>query len=66
MTESVFFLTSPLLQDPKRVRHGFFTRQGGVSTGIYGSLNTGYGSDDDADAVTENRRRIAVAMALPA
>ena len=65
MTESVSFLTSPALQDPKRVRHGFFTRRGGVSTGIYDSLNTGYGSDDDADAVTENRRRIAAALALP-
>ncbi|MCB1510894.1 MAG: peptidoglycan editing factor PgeF [Hyphomicrobiaceae bacterium] len=41
------------------VRHGFFTRQGGVSGGVYASLNCGYGSDDDRDAVTENRRRIA-------
>ncbi|MDA0661582.1 MAG: peptidoglycan editing factor PgeF [Proteobacteria bacterium] len=66
MTQSVSFLTSPALQDPARLRHGFFTRQGGVSKGIYGSLNTGYGSDDDAAAVTENRRRIAEALALPA
>lgn len=66
MTESVSFLTSPALRDPKRLRHGFFTRMGGVSTGIYDSLNTGYGSDDDADAVTENRRRIAEALELPA
>lgn len=38
--------------------HGFFTRLGGVSTGIYDSLNTGRGSDDDPNAVAENRRRI--------
>ena len=38
--------------------HGFFTRLGGVSTGIYESLNTGRGSDDDAAAIAENRRRV--------
>ena len=41
------------------VSHGFFTREGGVSTGIYASLNCGLGSDDDKGAVTENRARIA-------
>lgn len=41
------------------IAHGFFTRQGGVSTGEYNSLNCGYGSDDDRALVTENRRRIA-------
>lgn len=41
------------------VRHGFFTRNGGASTGLYDSLNTGVGSQDDAEAVQENRRRIA-------
>jgi YfiH family protein len=41
------------------VRHGFFTRQGGVSTGIYDSLNTGAGSRDDPAAVAENKRRVA-------
>ena len=38
--------------------HGFFTRLGGVSTGIYESLNTGRGSQDEAAAVAENRRRV--------
>ena len=38
--------------------HGFFTRLGGVSTGIYESLNTGRGSDDAPDAVVENRKRV--------
>ena len=51
----------PLL-DRAGVRHGFFTRQGGVSTGIYDSLNTGLGSTDDAAAVAENRHRIAAHM----
>ncbi|MEZ6023811.1 MAG: peptidoglycan editing factor PgeF [Hyphomonadaceae bacterium] len=41
------------------VRHGFFARAGGVSTGIYAGLNAGTGSNDDPAAITENRRRIA-------
>ena len=41
------------------IRHGFFTRQGGVSQGLYASLNCGLGSGDDASPVLENRRRIA-------
>jgi hypothetical protein len=51
-------MTSPLL-DLAGVRHAFFTRQGGVSQGIYASLNVGLGSRDDPDAVRENRRRAA-------
>lgn len=48
------------------VHHGFFGREGGVSQGIYASLNAGTGSRDDADAVRENRRRIAATFgALP-
>lgn len=46
------------------VRHGFFGREGGVSAGIYASLNAGTGSDDDPAAVAENRRRIAEAMGV--
>src|SRR5665648_88323 len=41
------------------VQHGFFTRRGGVSSGIYASLNCGPGSRDDAANVTENRARVA-------
>jgi YfiH family protein len=40
------------------IRHGFFTRQGGVSQGIYASLNCGSGSDDDPERVLENRKRV--------
>jgi YfiH family protein len=39
------------------VRHGFFTRAGGVSTGDFASLNCGFGSGDDPEHVAENRRR---------
>lgn len=48
------------------VRHGFFGREGGVSAGIYASLNAGAGSNDDPAAVRENRRRIAAAFGAPA
>lgn len=41
------------------LRHAFFTRDGGVSQGLYQTLNCGFGSDDDPDHVTENRRRAA-------
>jgi YfiH family protein len=44
------------------VRHAFFTREGGVSRGIYASLNGGLGSQDDPASVTENRRRMAEAL----
>lgn len=57
-------ITSPLLDIPG-VRHAFFTRQGGVSTGIYDSLNVGQGSADAAEAVLENRRRAAATFDLP-
>lgn len=51
-------LTSPLL-DLAGIRHAFFTRQGGISTGVYAGLNVGVGSKDDPNAVQENRRRAA-------
>ena len=41
------------------IRHGFFTREGGVSEGIYASLNCGLGSNDDRARVVENRARVA-------
>ena len=46
------------------IRHSFFTRQGGVSEGLYTSLNGGLGSHDDAARVAENRRRMAVALGV--
>ena len=46
------------------VTHGFFTRHGGVSTGIYAALNGGQGSQDRAQAVAENRARIAARLGV--
>ena len=50
-------LTIGRLNDLAAVRHGFFCRSGGVSEGLYSSLNCGYGSGDSPENVTENRRR---------
>jgi len=44
------------------IAHGFFGRQGGVSTGQYSSLNAGHGSDDKAENVAKNRQRVATAL----
>jgi len=48
----------------KNIRHAFFTRQGGVSGGLYTSLNGGVGSRDDATDVAENRSRMAAALGV--
>ena len=58
---SLDIITSPLL-DP--LRHGFFGREGGASSGIFAGLNCGQGSTDQAEAVTINRARVAQAMGL--
>lgn len=42
--------------DAPTIRHGFFTREGGVSSGIFASLNCSLGSGDDVTKVAENRR----------
>lgn len=52
-------LTSPDLSALPGLSHGFFTRRGGVSGGLYASLNIGLGSKDERAAVTENRARVA-------
>jgi YfiH family protein len=48
------------LENLQGIRHGFFTRAGGVSTGIYHGLNCGPGSNDDPSAVDLNRTRVAI------
>jgi polyphenol oxidase len=53
----MLILKSKSLSALPRVRHGFFGRTGGASTGIFASLNCGPGSGDDLDAVAENRKR---------
>jgi YfiH family protein len=52
-------LTSDILSP---VRHGFFSRRGGASSGIFSGLNCGHGSSDQTEAVALNRRRVADAM----
>jgi len=52
------------LQAVPGFRHGFFTREGGVSGGIYASRNCGLGSDDDRAAVLENRARTAADLGV--
>ncbi len=56
-------IRAPALQG---VRHAFFTRQGGVSEGVYASLNGGVGSNDDPAAVAENRARMASVLGVKA
>jgi len=51
-------IESKSLREMKTIRHGFFTREGGVSGGIYASLNCGLGSKDKTRAVMENRRLV--------
>ena len=55
-------ITSGLIATP----HGFFTRKGGASSGIFAGLNCGAGSSDMADAVQINRMRVADAMQVDA
>lgn len=59
-------MVAPITHPALGVPHGFFTRKGGVSDGIYDSLNTGLGSDDDSDRVLENRDRVRAALAASA
>ena len=57
-------IEAPALAALPGIRHGFFTRTGGVSTGIYHSLNGGIGSRDSAAHVAENRARMAAALGV--
>ncbi|MFN4354719.1 peptidoglycan editing factor PgeF [Parvibaculum sp.] len=57
-------LTAKPLDVLSHIRHGFFTREDGVSKGIYASLNCGYGSDDVPENVRENRARVAEKLSV--
>lgn len=57
--KQIEYLTFPLLDEVEMVRHLFSTRMGGVSKGIYASMNLSYTRGDDKEAVDENFRRIA-------
>ena len=56
-------LRAALLESPV-IRHGFFTREGGVSAGIFASLNCSFGSGDDVAKVAENRRLALAQLGL--
>ena len=58
-------ITFAALNSLSRVRHAFLTRIGGVSSGVYASLNCGYGSGDDADAVSRNREIALDRLGVP-
>lgn len=59
---SLVYLTFPMLEETGLVNHLFSTRMGGVSEGIYSSMNLSYTRGDKKEAVDENFRRIAVAL----
>lgn len=61
MQTTLEILTHPLLDT---VRHGFFTRRGGASSGLFSGLNCGFGSSDQAEIVAINRARVAEAMGV--
>jgi purine-nucleoside/S-methyl-5'-thioadenosine phosphorylase / adenosine deaminase len=64
MQQSKLMLQSALLSMLPGIRHGFFTRAGGVSDGFYASLNAGIGSRDAPERVAENRARMAAALGV--
>lgn len=57
---------SNLLSTIDGVKHGFFTRNGGVSDGVYASLNCSPGSNDEINNVMENRQRVMAALGMEA
>lgn len=56
------YLTFPALEETGIVRHLFTTRLGGVSSGMFSSMNLSYNRGDDREAVDENFRRVAQAL----
>ncbi len=57
-------IEAPALAGLAGIRHAFFTRGGGVSPGIYASLNAGVGSNDDPQHVAANRARMAASLGV--
>ena len=60
--ENIQIIKAKKLAQLNGIQHGFFTKNGGVSSGIYTSLNCSHGSHDDPDHVTENRSRAMSAL----
>ncbi|WP_310618973.1 peptidoglycan editing factor PgeF [Flexibacterium corallicola] len=57
-------ITAPALEELSGIKHGFFTRKNGLSTGLYKSLNVGLGSDDERETVLKNRALVAQRMGV--
>ena len=66
MSETVSVITSGALGADAGIRHAFFTRRGGVSEGMFGSLNCGFGSGDVPENVAANREIAMASLGLPA
>lgn len=65
MTKDIIEVQSAAIDNKhSAIAHGFFGRRGGVSSGLYDSLNCGSGSHDDPDLVIENRTRVAKALGV--
>ena len=64
--KDVVYLSFPLLENSRLVKHGFSTRMGGVSEGIFSSMSFGYARGDNPEAVMENYRRMAEALGVEA
>jgi YfiH family protein len=64
MRKQDHMLHATSLSEMPGIRHAFFTREGGVSGGLYASLNGGVGSKDEAHKVAENRARMARALSV--
>ena len=57
-------IEDPFLMSNPELRHGFFTRRGGWSSGIYRSLNCGFGSNDERKSVERNRAHVTTALGM--
>jgi polyphenol oxidase len=66
MNEPAQAITSGALGAEAGVRHAFFTRQGGISEGLFASLNCGFGSGDVPENVASNREVAMASLELPA
>jgi hypothetical protein len=66
MNETAAVITSGALGTDTGIRHAFFTRQGGVSEGLFASLNCGFGSGDVTENVSANREIAMALLELPA
>ena len=62
---SIQLIQSSLFNNIKNIKHGFFTRTGGISNGIYESLNFGFGSNDTPENIKKNYEIAAKHLNIP-